>query len=127
MSLRTLAALAFVFAIAPSALADVPAADASADDPSCTVAAQTRSGTTCAECNVGSSSPPCDQQVDLDYTYACSRNSTVQVWCNGPSRTTTPDPGTCALGAPGAPWGGAAALAALAALALGVRRRAVRL
>jgi hypothetical protein len=125
MSLRTLAAFAFVLTLAPSALA----ADGGIDDPDCTVASQTRSGTTCAECSVDSASPPCDQQVDPDFSFACSRTDTVQVWCNGPARTVTPDPGTCALGAPGAagaPWGGLGALVALAALALGARRRAAK-
>jgi hypothetical protein len=117
-------ALALALSVPVAALADVPPADGGAD-PDCTVAWQSVDGTTCTECVVASSDTSCQLQLGTSYNFACQQSATVQVWCTGPARTTTQNPG-CALGGspvPGVPAGGAAMAALIGIAAWAMRRR----
>jgi hypothetical protein len=135
MNCRFASPLALVLALAvPSvALADVPSPDGgggtggssgTTSNPNCTIATQARGGTTCAECTNSGLDTNCQGQLGNDYNYVCTQSATVQIWCNGPARDSTPDPSGCALGA--APASSGAAIAALAALAVLARRRRTR-
>jgi len=126
-------ALAFSLAIPAVALADVPPADGGSGtggsasgvlNADCTVVRETEAGETCQQCQFSGSDSSCQDELGSDYNFVCQYSSTVEIWCNGPSRTVTQTPG-CALGGPAAPLhGGAlAGLVGAVAAALAMRRR----
>ena len=133
-------AFAFTFVLPALALADVPPADGGAGgsstvtaadgggvNPACTLDNQGAPGNMCAVCVVTSSDTNCALELGGDYVFACQQSSTKQVWCNGPSGTSSPAAG-CTLGGAPAPAGpGGAVLAAALGLAVwSVRRRSLR-
>jgi hypothetical protein len=122
--------LALTLSIPAAALADVPpAADGGtggAANTDCTVGSQEQSGSTCEICQIqAGDDSSCGQELGGDYSLACTISSTQEVWCNGPARNDTPDPG-CALTAPPAPAGKGAMVVSLLGLVTAVwamRRR----
>jgi MYXO-CTERM domain-containing protein len=120
----TAAVAALALSTAPElARADVPPADGGTSDPGCSIAAQSVAGSTCAECVVASGDTSCPIQLGADYNFVCDVSATVQVWCNGPSRTATQNP-SCAV--PVAPASDGAARVAVALAVAGLAAASLR-
>jgi MYXO-CTERM domain-containing protein len=123
MTHRALAALtlALTLSLPTAALADPDGGTVT--DPTCSVASQTQSGETCQECQISGTDTACQDELGNDYSFVCQYSSTLEIWCNGPSRDVTQSTG-CAfgVGSAGGPAGGAA-LAALVGIAAWATRR----
>jgi hypothetical protein len=131
MPRRSLASaiLAAALSLPAVALADVPPADGGGSggasvDLSCTPTSQNTAGSTCAQCTASADDAACQTELGSEYSFVCNHSATVQVWCTGPDRNISPDPG-CALGSSPLPAGPAfAVVMALLGLAAWSRRRA---
>jgi hypothetical protein len=77
----------------------------------------------CMECDPSSSC----KSLGAEFSMVCQRTPSIQVWCNGPKRTTTSDQNVaCSVSVPGGAWTGAVGAALAVAGALLVRRRHAR-
>ncbi len=115
--------LALLSALSISIVTLAPRAAHATTDLECTAASENEDGSTCYECDHSETS--CADQLGSDFHFACSHDDKVDVWCNGPDRTSFGDTSgaACALGAPGS--SGSMAAAGLLALAVagGMARR----
>jgi hypothetical protein len=140
-SLVLLSLVATCLTFAPQARADIPPGTTSAsgasssgsttsggaggagNNPTCTIAQESIAGSTCTECDPSSNC----KSVGSDFNFVCQRTPNIQVWCNGPKRTTPSDSNVaCSVSVPGGAWTGAAGAALAVAASLLMRRRSRR-